>query len=112
MDEWIVDSGCSNHMTRKKKRLQDPIKYEGSKLVVIDDNSKLPIAHIGNIVFSPKDIKKELMLPGVYHVLGMEKNLLSVAQLASAGHYVVFGPDAVKVYDKFETKSIHVLNGH
>lgn len=99
-------------MTGEKKRLQDPVKYEGSRVVVIADNSKLPIAHIGDVVFSPEDIKKELMLPGVYHVPGMKKNLLFVTQLASAGHYVVFGPNDVKVYDKFETKSIPVLNGH
>lgn len=112
LDEWIVDSGCSNHMTGEKKRLQDPVKYEGSRVVVIADNSKLPIVHIGDVVFSLKESNHELALPGVYHIPGMRNNLLSVSQLASAGHHGVFGPNDVKIYEKFETPSVPVLKGH
>ncbi|XP_042757712.1 secreted RxLR effector protein 161-like [Lactuca sativa] len=50
LDEWIIESGCSNHMKRDKK---EPI---------------LNIAHIGEVSFSSSNNKKEPILKGVYHV--------------------------------------------
>ncbi|PON76811.1 hypothetical protein PanWU01x14_031310 [Parasponia andersonii] len=41
-NDWIVNSGCSNHMTG----------YKGGRVVVTTNNSRLPIAHIGKTVFS------------------------------------------------------------
>ncbi|KAG6473290.1 hypothetical protein ZIOFF_067204 [Zingiber officinale] len=72
-NDWIVDSSCSNHMTDEKEKLQNLSQYKRARMVVTADNSRLPIAHVG-----------------------MKKNLLSVAQLASSGHYVLFDPENVK----------------
>lgn len=98
-------------MTGEHEKLQDSINYGGSRGVVIADNSKLSIAHVGNVVFRPEDNNKELRLESVYHVLGMKKNLLSVSQLASSGHYVLFGPNDVKIFKEFETRSKPILKG-
>lgn len=49
---WIIDLGYSNHMTGNKKKLQNFSEYKGSHAVVTTNNSKLPIAHIGNTVVS------------------------------------------------------------
>nr|XP_043621210.1 uncharacterized protein LOC122592939 [Erigeron canadensis] len=43
LDDWIMDSGCSNHMTSDKNRLSKPIKYGGSRVVVLVDNAKYSI---------------------------------------------------------------------
>ncbi|KAJ8759956.1 hypothetical protein K2173_010812 [Erythroxylum novogranatense] len=51
--DWIIDSGCSNHMTGDKENLQNVSEYKGSRVVVIASNSKLPIAHVGNSVVPP-----------------------------------------------------------
>ncbi|KAJ0034621.1 hypothetical protein Pint_26102 [Pistacia integerrima] len=59
-NDWIVDSGCSNHVTDDKHKLQSLSKYKGNRVVVTTDNSRLPIAYIG-----------------------MKKNLLSMAWLTS-----------------------------
>ncbi|KAF2283627.1 hypothetical protein GH714_012534 [Hevea brasiliensis] len=67
--------GSSNHMTGDKEKLQSLLEYKGSRVVVTANNSKLSIAHIG-----------------------MKKNLLSVAQLTSSSHFILFGPQDVKVY--------------
>ncbi|KAF2312969.1 hypothetical protein GH714_002268 [Hevea brasiliensis] len=32
-NDWIIDSGCSNHMTGDKEKLQDLSKYKGSRVV-------------------------------------------------------------------------------
>ncbi|VFR03232.1 unnamed protein product [Cuscuta campestris] len=52
--DWIVDSGCSNHMTGDEKKLENLADYKGNRVVVTADNSRLPIAHIGNATVSPQ----------------------------------------------------------
>ncbi|KAG6480986.1 hypothetical protein ZIOFF_057577 [Zingiber officinale] len=95
-NDWIVDSGCSNHMTGDKEKLQNLSQYKGARMVVTADNSRLPIAHVGKTVITPRYNSNQVPLQDVYHVPGMKKNLLSVAQLTSSGHYVLFGPENVK----------------
>ncbi|KAH0717771.1 hypothetical protein KY285_013802 [Solanum tuberosum] len=87
-NDWIVDSRCSNHMTSDKKKLQNLSKYKKSREVVTTDDTKLPIAHIG-----------------------IKKNLLLVAQLTSSGHYVLFGPQDVRIYHDLEVKEESVMKG-
>ncbi|KAE8679564.1 tir-nbs resistance protein [Hibiscus syriacus] len=45
-NDWIVDSGCSNHMTGDKHKLQNLSEYNGGRVVVTTDNSRLSITHI------------------------------------------------------------------
>ncbi|KAJ0778941.1 putative RNA-directed DNA polymerase [Helianthus annuus] len=47
----------------------------------------------------------------VFHVPGVKKNLFSVSQITSTGKYVLFGPNDVLIFDKFETSSIPILQG-
>ncbi|KAA8549679.1 hypothetical protein F0562_001303 [Nyssa sinensis] len=86
--DWIIDLGYSNHMTGDKEKLHDFSEYKGRRVVVTVNNSKLPIAHIG-----------------------MKKNLLSVAQLTSSGHFVLFGPQDVKFYRDLEIIEEPVMKG-
>uniref|UniRef100_A0A2N9FHD6 CCHC-type domain-containing protein n=1 Tax=Fagus sylvatica TaxID=28930 RepID=A0A2N9FHD6_FAGSY len=53
-NDWIVDSGCSNHMTGDKHKLQNLSEYKGGRVVVTADNSRLPIAHIGKTIVTPR----------------------------------------------------------
>ena len=39
-NDCIVDSGCSNHMTGNKDKLQNLTKYKGSREVVTADDTK------------------------------------------------------------------------
>ncbi|GAV77537.1 hypothetical protein CFOL_v3_21008 [Cephalotus follicularis] len=73
--DWIIYSGCSNHMVGDKKKLQDLSEYKGSRVVVTTNNSKLLIAHIGNTVVSPQYSANDVSLQNVYHIPGMKKNL-------------------------------------
>ncbi|KAL0415705.1 UNVERIFIED_CONTAM: Retrovirus-related Pol polyprotein from transposon RE2 [Sesamum latifolium] len=86
-------------------------KYMGSRVVVTADNSKLPIAHVGNTIVSPQYNESEVPLKDVFHVPGMKKNLLSVAQLTSSGHIILFGPQDVKVYQNVEILGEPVMMG-
>ncbi|TQE02996.1 hypothetical protein C1H46_011360 [Malus baccata] len=59
-NDWIVVSGCSNHMTGDKQKLQNLSEYKGSRVVVTADNSRLPIAHIGKMIVTPSSEKEVL----------------------------------------------------
>ncbi|KAF2283864.1 hypothetical protein GH714_016626 [Hevea brasiliensis] len=68
--DWIVDLGCSNHMTGDREKLQNLSEYKGSHVVVIANNSKLLIAHIDNMMVCSQYNATELPLQNVYHVPG------------------------------------------
>ena len=85
-------------MTGDVEKLKNLSDHKGSRVVVTANNSKLPIAHIGSTIVSPQSSDNNVTLQNVYHVPGMKKNLLSVSQLTSSGHFVLFGLQDVKVY--------------
>ncbi|OMO79399.1 Zinc finger, CCHC-type [Corchorus capsularis] len=110
-NDWLVDSYCSNHMTGDKEKLSNMSTYAGKRMVVTANNSKLPITHIGQTVIVPKLGQHQVQIGNVFHVSGMKKNLLSVAQLTDPGNYVVFGPKDVKVYPSFTPTSPPIMEG-
>ncbi|KAL6327288.1 hypothetical protein AAG906_018586 [Vitis piasezkii] len=63
------------------------------------------------LVVSSQYNTNDVSLQNVYHVPGMKKNLLSVAQLTSSGHFVLFGPQDVKVYRDLEIMEEPVIKG-
>uniref|UniRef100_A0A2N9IT58 Integrase catalytic domain-containing protein n=1 Tax=Fagus sylvatica TaxID=28930 RepID=A0A2N9IT58_FAGSY len=75
------------------------------------DNSRLPITHIGKTIVTPRYNSNQVPLQDVYHVPGMKKNLLSVAQLTLSGHYVLFGPHDVKVYRDLKISETPIMEG-
>ncbi|KAH0650219.1 hypothetical protein KY284_030131 [Solanum tuberosum] len=66
--DWIVNSGCFNHMTGDEKNLINISEYKGGQVVVTANNSKMPITHIGKTVFVPHHNSRQVELPNVYHV--------------------------------------------
>ena len=109
--DWIVNSGCSNHMTSDKEKLLNMIEYKGGRVVVIANNSRLLIAHIGKTVIVSQFGSNQVALQDVYHTTGMKKKLLSVAQLTTSGHYVLFGPHDVKVYQDLKISGSPTMEG-
>lgn len=111
LDEWIVDSGCTNHMTGELNHFTNPTDYEGSKVVVIAEDSRYKIAHVGEVTLPADSNNHEVTLKNVFHVPGMGKNLFSVPQVTSFGKYVLFGPESIQIFDEFETKSKPIISG-
>ena len=52
-DDWIIDSGCSNHMTRDKEKFVSMSEYKHGRVVITANNLELPIIHIGKVVVTP-----------------------------------------------------------
>ncbi|KAL3509865.1 hypothetical protein ACH5RR_029266 [Cinchona calisaya] len=58
--DWIIDSGCSNHMTGDKRKLTNLTQNKGGRVVVTTDNSRLPITHIASdnfVLFGPDEVR-------------------------------------------------------
>lgn len=110
-NDWIVDSGCSNHMTGDESKLSSITKYIGDRVIVTADNTHLSISHVGKTQLPQKYGHEEIQLENVYHVPGMKKNLLSVPQLTTSGNYVLFGPDDVKVYKELKVIGTPFIEG-
>jgi hypothetical protein len=109
--DWIIDSGCSNHMTDDIKKLDGLEKYKGRQVIVTANNSKLPITYVGKATISPRFSSDMVELQRAYHIPDMKKNLLSVSQLTAQGNYVVFGPHEVMVYRNLKTSGTLIMEG-
>ncbi|CAN0870173.1 Retrovirus-related Pol polyprotein from transposon TNT 1-94 [Linum grandiflorum] len=74
--QWIVDSGCSDHMTGSEGLLLDYQRYSTRAGVRIADGSLSPVEGIGRI-----RINQYLELFPVLHVPKLSCNLISISQL-------------------------------
>ena len=81
---WVLDSGCSKHMTGDKSWFNSFCpKEKGS--VTFGDNGKGKILGIGSIGMYPNPIIENVLL-----VKGLKHNLLSISQLCDKGNQVIF----------------------
>ena len=71
---WILDSGCSSHMTCDRQKFENLQKYEGGSMK-FDNNDGAKIIGKGSIKISEGKIKSEEVL----YVDGLKHNLLSVS---------------------------------
>ena len=83
-DTWIIDSGCSHHMTGDKTKFEHFEDYDGGS-VRFGNNEPCCIKGRGRI-----SLTKELVCDNAYWVEGIKHNLLSVAQLIKIGFKVEF----------------------
>ena len=67
-EDLIVDSGCSNHMIGDKNKLQSMNEYKGDQVVVMANDSKMSITHIGNTLIAPRFSLHQVQLQNVFHV--------------------------------------------
>lgn len=81
---WVVDSGCSHHMTGDKSEFFKLDKYDGG-LGMFGDDTGAKICGIGSISFDGKHNTDD-----VYYVNGLRHNLLSVSHMCSKGYKLVF----------------------
>ena len=85
---WLLDSGCSNHMTGNKDlvanldvTVQTEVKLGTEKTVAVDGKG---VVYIVTKQGEPKTISE------VYYVPGLKHNLISVGQLTQKGYEVIF----------------------
>lgn len=106
--EWIIDSGCSHHVTGDDSLLSEARQHKGERVIVTADNSTYPVAKEGVIKISTND-NNAIRLNDVFHVPGLKRNLISVSQITNSGKYVLFGPNDVKVLANVKTIDADVV---
>ena len=93
-DFWLIDSGASFHMTPHREWFSEYEKYNGN--VFLGDDSPKKIMGRGRVKLLLNDGRIRT-LPGVLHIPGLARNLISVSKMADAGVKTVFEKDRCKM---------------
>jgi hypothetical protein len=83
---WIIDSGCTNHMTREKKMFTSYIKNKDSQdSIIFGDGNQGKVKGLGKIAIS-----SEHSISNVFLVESLGYNSLFVSQLCNMGYNCLF----------------------
>ncbi|WVZ75488.1 hypothetical protein U9M48_023534 [Paspalum notatum var. saurae] len=93
-DVWIMDSGCSRHMTGHRKWFSSLNPVSTTEYITFGDNGQGKVLGVGSISLSAKLFLREVNL-------GF--NLVSVSQLLDEGFEVRFKKGACRILDAEET---------
>ena len=78
--DWIINSGCSHHMTGDMRKFVKFRNHDGG-IVRVGNNATCHIIGIGSITLYGKNHTDD-----VYFVDGLKHNVLSVGQLMDKGY--------------------------
>jgi hypothetical protein len=93
---WILDSGCTQHMTGQVKMFTSLVDDVGDQeQVSFGDNSKGRISGLGEI-----SLTDDLSLSNVLFVDSCSYNLLSIAQFCDLSHSCTFDDEGVTITNK------------
>lgn len=100
-NEWYVDSGATQHMTKSEHFVHGKQKSEHDQITVANNN-KLTVACVGDIPMTLTNGKSKIdsTLKNVKCVPDLCTNLLSVSQMAKKGHSIIFKSDYCHIFDK------------
>ena len=90
---WIIDSGCSSHMTGNRALLSNLVKKVGPWVTFGEDNKVFTNGYgsleIGNVVIENISLVDDL-----------KHNLLSVSQFIDKGYEVIFKREKCEIINK------------
>ena len=86
-ESWLIDSGCTNHMTNDRELFKD-LKPTNITKVRIGNGDYISVKGKGTIAISSGSSTK--FIPDVLFVPEIQQNLLSVGQLIERGFKVAF----------------------
>jgi hypothetical protein len=95
-DTWLMDSGCSQHMTRNKKWFSNLIPLSHKEYVTFGDDNKGKVLGTGIIKLNDCFTLNDVAL-----VDRLRYNLLSISQLCDADLSVLFRKSDSHVLDSF-----------
>ena len=95
-NRWLIDSGCSNHMTYNKSLFREWCESTSLKVRVGDGKY---IAIKGKCTITILTYQGRKLISDVLYMLDIDQNLLSVAQLVRKGYKVLFNNDYCLIKD-------------
>ncbi|KAK2423561.1 hypothetical protein QL285_034009 [Trifolium repens] len=96
-NEWLIDSGCTNHMTYDRDLFKELDKTSISK-VIIGNGEQIAVECIGTISIKTHAGMKQIS--NVLYVPEINQNLLSVAQLLEKNYKVIFEHKSCVIKDQ------------
>jgi hypothetical protein len=91
---WIIDNGCTNHMTGEKKMFTSYVKNKDSQdSIIFGDENQGKVKGLGKIAIS-----SEHSISNVFLVESLGYNLLSISQLCNMGYNCLFTNVDVSVF--------------
>lgn len=99
--EWILDSGARSHFSNSKQSLSNFAATTTSANVTTAGGAQLPVTGKGKVKFPGNKA-----MSNVLYVPSIQKNLLSVGQLADQGHNVLFTSRHCYVMDNVDPVKI------
>src|ERR1041384_2762496 len=85
--EWIMDSGCTNHMTGDRNLLMESsLSPSSKKTIIFADKGKSKVLGLGRVAISRDQYIDKVML-----VESLRYNLMSVSMLCDLDLVVLFG---------------------
>ena len=94
-DEWILDSGCTYHMSPNREWFSDLVELNGGVVYMGNDNACKTVG-IGSIQLKNQDGSTRV-LTDVRYVPSLKKNLISLGALESNGSVVTMRDGVLKV---------------
>jgi hypothetical protein len=91
---WLIDSGCSRHMTRDKGWFSRLVPVVTRRYITFGDNGRGRVVSEGEIKVSDKITLRRVAL-----VQSLGYNLLFVSQLLDEGFEVSFRPGGSRILD-------------
>ena len=92
--DWIIDSGCSHHMTDDMNKFVDFKSHDGG-IVRVGSNATCHVKGIGSITLDGKT-----NIEDVYFVNGLKNNLMSVGKLVDIGYQLQLTEKTCMIKDK------------
>ena len=89
INDWVIDSGDSKHMTGFKESFVKLSEHESPHKVKLGDQFQYPIKGSGESSYK-LDSGKYMKMKDVLFVPGLKKNLLSISALDAKGMRVAF----------------------
>jgi len=94
-DVWLVDSGCSRHMTGSSRWFSSLTPVMHKEYITFGDNGRGRVRSVGSIKVNDGFVLKEVALVDSLHF-----NLLSVSQLLDEGFEVLFKKSFSRILDR------------
>lgn len=105
---WLIDSGCSNHMTGNKGLFQQ-LRDVQNQSIKLGDGKSLQVSGIGSIALYSNS-GRTCTLTNVKFVHDLAHNLLSVGQLMNSGYMVEFAEGVCTIRDAASKERIAHVN--
>lgn len=103
-DNWILDSGCTRHMTNRSDWLTNFVTNQLSEIIIANGN-RIFSKGVGNVDVTLKNNDTKT-ISNVLFVPNIAANLLSVSKIAERGYILVFDDTGCRIYKKSDVNII------